>query len=287
MLVLTGLEDGARSRWLFALAVLAAAVGSYSTVQGLLIWPAGLTYGLLRPLPRIRVWSWTGFAFASGFIYMWHLGPVYPPVHASYVLTHPLLGLRFLLELMGDFAPDGHLVAGVGVLLGSVLILWLAHRRRLAPAQFRLPLALWLFGMLFDLLVTVGRAPLGFSLASSSRYSTFNALVLIGLYLGSVVVFQPPMRWRDIRARASSDRLAATVCGAAVVLVLFQLAWSLPFGFKVGAAYRLERDAAAQALRNYQHEPDGLLARELYSPSGAYVKAWAPILVARHWSVFS
>ena len=272
---------------MFGLAVVAAVVASYSSVQGLLIWPVGLAYCLLRGLPRVRLWSWVLCGVATGLVYFWHLGPVFPPTQRTYPLTHPVLGLRFLLLLLGDLSPAHDLVAGAGVLAASALVGWIAYRRRVALAALRLPLALWLFGLLFDLLVTSGRTELGLADASSSRYSTFNVLVVIGLYLAAVAVVNHPDGSPEIPARSAHQRLAAGVCAVLVVLVVFQLAWSLPYGFNTGAAYKLERQAGAQALREYRQESDGLLAKELFRGGGTYVKSWAPILAARRWSVFS
>ena len=287
LVALTGLEEAVENRWLFLLAVAAAVVASYSTVQGLLIWPVGLTYALLRGVPRVRLWTWVMCGIATGFVYFWHLGRVFPSTQRTYPLTHPLQGLQFLLTLMGDLSPGGDLWAGAGLLAGTVVIGWIAYRHKIPAAALRLPLGLWLFGLLFDLLVTSGRTQLGLGNAYSSRYSTFNLLLGIGLYLAAVAIFNPSGRWPKIRAQAASHRLAAGVCAAVVILVLLQLAWSLPFGFKTGSAYQLERQAGAQALRAYRREPDGVLARELYRGGGAYVKSWARIMEARRWSVFS
>jgi hypothetical protein len=287
LVALTGLEEADANRWLFLLAVAAAVVASYSTVQGLLIWPVGLAYGFLGGLSRIRLWTWVLCGIATGFLYFWHLGSVFPPTQRTYPLTHPLLGLQFLLTLMGDLSPGGDLWAGAGVLAAIVAIGWIAYRHKTPPSLLRLPLGLWLFGLLFDLLVTSGRTQLGLANANSSRYSTFNVLVVIGLYLAAVAIFNPSHRWAEVRAQAATHRLAAGVCTVAVLLVALQLAWSLPFGFKTGSAYQLERQAGAQALRAYRREPDGLLAKELYRGGGAYVRFWAPIMEAHRWSVFS
>jgi hypothetical protein len=287
LVALTGLEEADANRWLFLLAVGAAVVASYSTVQGLLIWPVGLAYAFLKGLPALQIRTWVVCGIATGFVYFWQLGPVLPTTQRTYPLTHPLLGLKFLLTLIGDLSPSADLWAGAGVLAATVVIGWIAYRHKTPLPVLRLPLGLWLFGLLFDLLVTSGRTQLGLANANSSRYSTFNVLVVIGLYLAAVAIFNPSHRWPEIRAQAATHRLAAGVCTVAVLLVALQLAWSLPFGFKTGSAYQLERQAGAQALRAYRREPDGLLAKELYRGGGAYVRFWAPIMEAHRWSVFS
>ena len=163
----------------------------------------------------------------------------------------------------------------------------LALHYRVPIHRMRVPLALWTFGLLFDLLVTGGRTELGLFYAQSSRYSTFNLLVIIGIYLGAVSVLEPTERWGRPVSKARHRPLAAAVSAALVALIAAQVAWSIPHAIVVGQQSRANREVAARLLRHYRDEPAPLLGRYLFHLDGGYVKEWAPILQQHHWSVFS
>jgi hypothetical protein len=287
LLILASLEKSGRHRWLFAVAVTAAVVASYTSLFGLLVWPVGLLYGVLKRLRRLYIGAWVLVSAAATWLYFRNLGPIYPVTHPSYLIANPVLGLRFLLLLLGDVSPVHHLVAGVAILGASVVVGWLALHYRVPPSRMRVALALWTFGLLFDLVVTAGRTELGLLYAQSSRYSTFNLLVIIGIYLGAVSVLEPTERWQDLLSKATQRPLAAGVSLTLVALITAQVAWSIPNGIVVGQQYRANREVAVRLLRHYRDEPAPLLGKYLFDPEGQYVKEWAPILQDHHWSVFS
>jgi len=287
LLTLASLERSDRHRWLFAVAVAAAVVASYTSLFGLLVWPVGLLYGALKGLRRRYLAAWVLVAAAATWLYFRNLGPIYPVTHPSYLIAHPIIGLRFLVLLLGDVSPVHRFVVGLAILGASLVVGWLALHYRVPVQRMRLALALWTFGILFDLLVTGGRAELGLAYAQSSRYSTFNILVIIGIYLGAVSVLEPTGGWRHLVANVTQRPLAAGVSAALVALIAAQVAWSIPNGVVVGQQFRANREVAVRLLRHYRAEPAPLLARYLFGPGGQYVKEWAPILQHHDWSVFS
>ncbi|MFZ0167798.1 MAG: hypothetical protein WAL64_00050 [Candidatus Dormiibacterota bacterium] len=287
LLTLASLEGSNRHRWLFAVALAAAVVASYTSLFGLLVWPVGLLYGALKGLRRRYIGAWVLVAAAATWLYFRNLGPIYPVTHPSYLVANPILGLRFLLILLGDVSPVHRFVVGLAILGASIVVGLLALHYRVPAQRMRLALGLWTFGLLFDLLVTGGRAELGLSYAQSSRYSTFNILVIIGIYLGAVSVLEPTGGWRHLVANATQRPLAAGVSAALVALIAAQVAWSIPNGVVVGQHFRANREEGVRLLRHYHAEPAPLLARYLFGPSGQYVKEWAPILQHHDWSVFS
>ncbi|MGH7642205.1 MAG: hypothetical protein ACRENX_04195 [Candidatus Dormibacteria bacterium] len=283
---LAALEGTERHRWLFLVALGAAIVASYTSLFGLLVWPAGLLYARLKVLPKHCLVEWVVVALCAVVLYFWQLGPISPPTHPSYALSHPLLEFRFLLALLGDISPVHHLVAGTAVIVTSAVVGWLTFHYRVPLHQLRLALTLWSFGILFDLLVTGGRAELGIQYAQSSRYSTFNLLVLVGIYLGAISILQPKGGWRR-RSGYAHRPVAAAVCSVLGLLVAAHLGWSVSYGVTQGRQYRAEREVAAEVLTHYRVEPIPVLSRYLFGPGGEYVEEWAPVLQAHHWSVFS
>ncbi|MHB8555689.1 MAG: hypothetical protein ACYDCB_08565, partial [Candidatus Dormibacteria bacterium] len=284
MVSLHGLESSRRHPALFLLACLAAVIASFSSLQGLLLWPAGLVYGLGRGLSRTKLTLWCAAGLASTAVYAWHIGNVSPVSSPTYALSQPGLAVKYFLQLLGDVVPDHHTLFALLVLGASAVVGWLWYRGRVSLAKLRLPLALWLSGILFDCLVTIGRLQL--NAPESSRYTTYNLVLLIGLYLGAVAAFDPPRRWQDLR-RALPSRVGPGLLTAVVLAaVVLQVVWSVPNGIQQGYLHQASRERGAQLLLNYRSVADSKLAVALFPPSGAYVKVWAQWLQSKHWSVF-
>ena len=175
-----------------ALAV--AIVGSFSSLQGLLIWPAGLVllYYRRRSLPRVGVWIVSAiFAYVLYFHNYDDSQALYP----QYASEHLFASLKFFLFAIGGVVgkpvglgtsnPDNVLVILFGLLivllaLGTVL---LCGVRRDERSGSPLGVALICYGLLFAALITQGRSFLGLGAASFSRYTTFDILILVGIYL--------------------------------------------------------------------------------------------------------
>jgi hypothetical protein len=116
--------DSPRWNWLvIAAAIGAALVGSYSSVQGLLIWPAGLAVLLLRRrrLPFLLVWI--AAAGATTAIYFVNYSSQWAGTN-TYGLHHSVQGLRFFFFSMGNVigAHSGNVVTMV-VVLGVFIVL--------------------------------------------------------------------------------------------------------------------------------------------------------------------
>jgi hypothetical protein len=181
--------------WLVLVTAIAmAVVGSYSALQGLLIWPAGVVVLLFKHRPRVFVLTWLISAVATTGLYFYHFNFAAAAGGShSYVLAHPLSAAEFFLfdigDVMGKPLPQGSgasdpdiVTLGGAVLLLAVVCLTIYGRRR---GRSRSPVgpALICFGLLFAVWVTIGRTYLGLWAASQSRYETQNLLILVGCYL--------------------------------------------------------------------------------------------------------
>lgn len=282
---LLGLESARGHHLLFTVACIAGVIASFSSLQGLLVWPAGLLYGMGGALSRTRLALWSAVGVASTAVYAWHLGNVSSVSSPTYALSHPALALKYFLALLGGIVPAHHTLFALLILGLSAAVGWLWYRRKIASAAMRLALALWVSGLLFDLLVTIGRLQL--EVPDSSRYTTYNLLLLIGLYLGALAAFDPPRRWHDLRHALRSRPWQGLLATVILATVMVQVGWSLPNGIQQGQLRHTSREQGAQLLRAYQSVSDPKLAVALFPPSGAYVKVWAGWLQSRHWSVFA
>jgi hypothetical protein len=182
-------------------AISAAIVGSFSSLQGLLIWPAGLLILLLRNRPRRFVFTWIGAAAVT-----------------TAILHHPLEGVRFFLFSVGNvIGAHGNVSLALGflIVLTSLWLIVSAVVRRQDDDATPLGVALICFGLLFALTITTGRAAAGLDAAEASRYTTFDLLMLVGCYLALLSRHgaKAPSRPRDRVLRlASWVTVGAVIC---------------------------------------------------------------------------
>ena len=177
----------------FALATAAAVVGSFSSLQGLLIWVAGLVllYHRRRRWPYVAVWGVA--AAVTVALYFYHYKSQGPVVSPTILFHYPIAGLKFYLFALGDVVGVALGLHQVGspfvtafgavilILAVTVLVVYGPHRDQRGARPIGLALIVW--GLGFDALITEGRIAFGYFAASASRYTTFDLLVPIGIYL--------------------------------------------------------------------------------------------------------
>ena len=240
-------------RWKLICAMVAAAIGSFSSFQGLLIWPAGLVVLILQEVRRRVVIQWLVVAFAVTVVYFvgFNLGSTGGGSIAS-ALIRPDRLVPFLLVELGSVAagtdpasPPGY--AGLG-LFGLLLlalsgaVVFSAWRSR-PNAQLALAAALIVFALLFDVFVYAGRGASGIASATTSRYTTYNLLLLLGNYFGLAAL-----------VRLSSGIELRRVVGTAglfVILLLAQVVAATSIGLKVGEAQRIAALQSAAVTLDY------------------------------------
>lgn len=227
------LLDTQRLTWVALVGAMAAGViGTFSSIQGFMIWPAGfvLMYQRRRDLRKHVAWLGTGCISALAYFYHWSLRAASingSGIHSSsYLLHHPLYTLEFLAFLVGDVVgqtiPNApHAQNDIVVAFGAMLLvigIWLFARfglrqdkNTVAPIGF----AVMVFGLLFAVEVTLGRASAG-SLwwASISRYTSASITFLAGVYLVVLGLWQRQARRKNapLSLAAASYAIATAVC---------------------------------------------------------------------------
>ncbi len=175
-------------------AIAAAVVGSYSSLQGLLIWPAGLVLLYHRRRPWGLWLAWVGSAAVTTVVYFYHLDLRTAGGSSSYASGHFVSEAKYFLLAIGDVfgiaIPQGSsgntgilIAAGAAILIVACWSLIVYGRRRDQSGGTPIGVALTSFGLMFAALMTVGRAAGGLSVASTSRYTTFDLLIPVGCYL--------------------------------------------------------------------------------------------------------
>ena len=173
-------------------AIGAAAVGSFSSLQGLLIWPIGLVLLLQRRRPAGPIVAWVASAVITGGVYFYHLA-YWGPSNRLAVLAHPMTALKFFFFSIGAVVgnqatnPATHpslptMLLGVVVFSVAVWVVIVLGLRRDTSSGSPIGVALVLFGLLFAVVITQGRAWSSL-LPYEPRYTTYNLLVLVGCYL--------------------------------------------------------------------------------------------------------
>ena len=191
------LLDQEPQRWpVFGCAIAAAVVASFSSLQGLLVWPAGLLLIYLRRRPGHLATAWIGSAVLTGVIYFvgYDFNGTQPPIQVLFHQAASLLNyfLRVVGDIVGETQP-GVLVTLFGLVL-VVTAIWVlvrfATRERTTTGGRPFALSLILFGLLFSGLTAYGRFTNVFGTTDEYRYTVFAILILVGLYLA---VLDPPL----------------------------------------------------------------------------------------------
>jgi len=283
---LTLLEIG-RDRWLFLLLACATAgLASFSSLQGLLIWPVGLAYGLASGWRFRPAGVWVAFGIACLAVYWYHFGPVHPASDPLAMLSQPVTSIRFMLILIGAPFVYHRLAMGIVVVCIAGATAFLALRTH-SWRRCRVGFALIATSLLFDVLVTAGRGNLGLAQATASRYSTYNLMLLVGIYLVAVAASGPLRRLTDgdqVRDERPWGWGLVAICACAMA---WQFSMSLPYGLEQGEGFSARLSQGAALLRDYRTSSASALASDLFSSEGAYIEHWAPTLEGYHWAPFS
>jgi hypothetical protein len=302
-----------RSAWpTFVVAVLAGVVGSFSSVQGLLIWPVGLVLLYHRRWARWAVVTWLVAAGATASLYFYNFTPtrVFNP---SYVLSHAFHAVAVFVFALGDVVgvqerlqdpPNIAVMAfGVAILALAIFVLlrWGIHRDECSGAP--IGIALIVFGLLFDALVTQGRYWLNFYAASMSHYTTYDVLVLAGIYMTVLTGARADAGSESILHGSDSDshlhRLVSWIRGnmgridrravrrIALAAIVIQVVVAVPLGLKNARAFHQVYLTTARVTANIEHEPDSVLVRDLYYVQGpAWIRDQAQYLRSHDLSQF-
>ncbi len=315
------LVDRVKLTWLALFgAVAAAVVGSFSSLQGLLIWPAGLVLLYHRRRKARLLVAWVVAAMTSSTIYLYNFNTsanAGSPSH-GYVLHHPLAAVKFYVFEVGDIVglprqyngPGSNpvLLLGLVILVLAALVVVAYGFRRDSSGGGPVGIALICVGLLFVVIVTVGRVRFGYLGASASRYTTYDLLIPIGILLtvlgrprravqqpgGRTSVESATVGGRSIRRSASGlpgwiDRaLLPTIGWAVAAVIVVQIGFGLHYGPSGARSDHTYQANAARVLRHIQHTPDGEVVFYLYllqPPS--FIRHQAAIARSHHLSLYA
>lgn len=278
-------ETERHRKWAFSAALVSATIASFSAVQGLLVWPAGLVQLLVAPMERSAKRLWVGLWGLVGlgewifyFIGYSRPGGASP---LSYVLAHPAAGTHYFLTLLGGslFWQDSSAFSG-GLLLtclagASLLLIYRSENLK----QNSFWVSLLLFSFLSLALITAGRASFGdeqvFAQPLASRYTTFSVLAAVSVYV--------------MLAKVAWDRRSHVITalfGALLGFVLLSIPTSYLQGVEAGTTIESYREVAVTILSTFESQPDGALSASLeHKPE--HIRDYASFLKENEYNVFA
>jgi hypothetical protein len=259
-----------RPLW-FSIALVAAVVGSYSFVQGLLLWPMGLVI-LLFSVPFTRrvvteIAIWVGGAVVTTGLFFWHFdfagdnGVCTKHCGVGYTLSHPGLALSYWMRMVGNIFPSVNAKTGtpqiiVGVILtaAAVFVVVQSIRERPTSPMVALPLGMTVFALLWDMIIVSGRVGLGNP--GFGEYTLVQVILLAG-----ISIFAWGHADRLFRAAPVSNvswNFVRVACIGLSVLVLAQIVSSSKFGWDDGHSISLKDQQSAQVSVNLAAIPADL-----------------------------
>jgi hypothetical protein len=282
------LLDQEPQTWLvFGGAAAAAVIASFSSLQGLLVWPAGLLLIYLRRRPRHLVLAWIGSAVLAGLLYFVGFN-----FNATQDRTNLTAVLTFFVRVVGDIVGDRN--PGLWeALFGSVLVvtaIWVLVRfavwARTSTRGRPFALSLILFGLLFSALTAYGRSSYyALGVKVEYRYTVFAIFVLVGLYLA---VLDPPPVTSELRSpepgapsptgsagrprRTRSDHLftlARVVVGIGIVLTVIIGSAN---GISQARALRENRVYVGQVTVRANQYPDSFIEGLYFSQTVPFIR---------------
>jgi hypothetical protein len=283
------LEQSGRNRFAFALGIGLAVLASCSSLQGLVLWPAGFIYVMRSSFtPRQRM-AWVSFGLLTVLVYF--RGSDVGGYWLSHSVFHPLETAEFFFVALGSVIPigksagyaSGLFVEGLfGLLLWAlgVYVIIAGGTRARSDEAFLAPMTLVTFAFIFDIMLAAGRTGLwgGLEQAEASRYTTYNLLLMVGSYLALL---------RLLMTKQGRETTIAALAGAFALLMLFQVAVSSWQGLKMGTVFSHNQIQNADILVNYRIAPASLIIGDGAYPFPEIFRARAAIAERYHLSVFA
>jgi hypothetical protein len=278
----------------WSVAAVAAVVASYSSIQGLFVWVAGLTILLQRRRPARMVVAWLAAALLTTGLYFYHWDSSQGG-GVSYAFGHLGETLRYFFFAVGDIVsvplPDSPQGAQYGVLLFGVAVfavaVWslLKYGFRADDSSARpLGVALIWVGLLFAAGAAGARTEDGISNAGFSLYVAFDLLILLGSFL--VVIDRTAAGEAAVTRRTPFAYGMRVVVGA---LVLVQVVVGTVNGLTHGRDYRNQEVTEAVVTAKIHQLPDGLVASQLGAgyESAGFIRHMTAYAQSEHLSLFS
>ncbi len=281
-------------------------IGSFSSLQGLLIWPVGLVLLYSRSRPKGMIIAWIAVGIVAVVVYFHHLSSAVAGTGGSYALDHPVLAMEFYFSAIGDIVgqqipADGRnnwvIALGVVIVLMAIWILAVYGFRR-EDSSRPIGVALICFGLLFAGTIAVGRLDYGLYYSDASRYTTFDLLILVGCYL---TVLQGRTTGAEARPTTGGERFSMPmrhfvdlsiriVRGVIAVTIILLVIFGTTNGIAEARVWNQKLVEASKVTVNIDKAPDNVVSGVLYPlPLSAvgFVRHMAHVARSQDLSLFA
>jgi hypothetical protein len=315
------LDRPALSPWAVGGAIAMATVGSYSAIEGLFIWPAGLVLLCLRRRSKAPIIAWLVSAIVVWAVYFVDYSFATTEGDNSYILQHPFTALQYFISSFGNVvdtsygstSPTGensHILT-LGALVLAVAIWALIRSVHSHPSDGRpIGAALITFGLLFVIFITFGRSHIG--LFDATRFANFTLILWVGAYLALIdtganalqtsrwarrirldALVRPAARSTDGHDRVGQSLSVGWTATASVValvgligLFLIAVVLGARGGLSSADTWHAGEDNIVDVAANINGAPDGLVT-VLGDLPPTYLRQNAAYARSRHFSLFN
>ena len=279
-----------KENWGFWLSILLAICASYSSFQGLFLWLAGFVYILLNGCSGFKKVTWTVATLI--FTGLYFMGKDLHDIGGSfYPLSHPIESLKFFLISIGSVIPVSlgyiqppafgyfpvEFIGAIFLSLGTYVIVQ-GIRASGTDKGYLFPVALCVYAFLFDLALLGGRQQLGLLQATVPHYTTYNLLLVIGIYMGIVNMLKNA-------SFTQKKTVLYPLMGVVCLLSLTQVLVSYYVGINEGQEFFRSRIKSAKILANYSVAPDMMVTNYVTGELSLFRKE-APTLSRYRLSIF-
>lgn len=252
--------------WLVA-AVVLATLGSFSSLQGMIIWPTVLVLLALRRRPRRILVAWVAATAVVSVVYFLHfkLGEAGSSTSSTGVLTM----VRYFVSEFGNVFGSGRsswATLAVGVLvIGIATIALVVGVRGNGADGGPVGVSLVVFGLLFVGSAALGRVDLG--LVAAERYAPFTLSVWVGAYLVFLDArLCPGNAGTDSGRSAQGSRRGRRLQIALLAIILVMLVVQVVVGrqgISDASGWHSKELTIANVEANIAHAPDAVITNEL------------------------
>jgi Bacterial Ig domain len=224
------LKDWRHRNVVLTLAIVSAIAASFSSLQGLILWPVGLIC-LVWDQPQTRrrnvectVWIAFGALTTATYFRGYALPFTGPSRSPAFALHHPVEMAQFFLATLGNVIATtstdlgAHELLGLAVFVIAIFVVVRCVLDRASRAHTALPVALIVFGVLFDASIALGRVGLGVAAALVSRYTMANLIVLTGIGVFAWAHVRPWKEARGVGLRGIVERAGIVLLAAFLVI---------------------------------------------------------------------
>ncbi len=244
-------------------AVLISVAASFSSLQGLILWPVGLICLLWDgPRDRRRLWECASWLLACGVtavIYFRNFNFQTTGSSPGFALRHPIGMAKFFLAALGNVIPMTnsnlwiHELIGAVIFVGAVFVVVRSLRQQTMRNRNPLPVALIAFGFLFDGSIVLGRIGSGIGGALAPRYTMANLLVVTGIVVFAWGYARPTESIARHAGRSAKARRAGFVLLGLFLVVL--IVDGTTYGITSGRTTRQNRLLDARIIVNLDRIP--------------------------------